>query len=379
MTELQRLFDNGYHTRNPHPSSENGGATTTFRVLQRSRLRLLRPTLLAVGVGLLLGVPALASALPAHPHVAPTIQPWSRYDTGRVNVVFPSQLPVVQLVQDANQSVSATLQLTAIYELSPGGLPTPTVVAAAFPDLASAFNSSSVPSTSSGHPVGLTAQLSVFPVGLALWSSPDAPAATGAPIGATTLTVSYSATTNTATDAGVALNWTLSAWPWVLTGDLLALEFSFSNPSGTSLTACTGSTLLFLTSPPCAGAPIAVGTPLWGTGYTSLEGESGAGPVALVSWGNSVDFGTSTSPIRCGADAVGGGVGELVLSAPGFPGSGASGKMAFALVAPPSSTVSALLHANPLLFAAALAVLGAVAAAGVTWYRRHDRRVRESL
>lgn len=379
MTEVQRLFDNGYHTRTPHPPSENGGSTTTLRLLRIRRSRLLRPLLLSAGVGFLLAVPALASALSTSPHGAPTIQPWSRYDTGRVNVVFPSQLPVVQLVQDANPSLSATLQLAAIYELSPGGLPTPTVVAAAFPDHASAFNASSTPSTISGNPVGLSAQLSVFPVGLPLFSSSGAPTATGAPVGTTTLTVSYSATTNTATDAGVALNWSLSGWPWESTGDLLALAFSFSDPTGTSLTACTSSTLLVLASPPCAGASIAVGTPLWGTGYTSLEGESGAGPVALVSWGDSVEFGSSTSPVRCGADALGGGVGELVLSAPGFQGSGASGKMAFALVAPPSNPVSAILHANPLLYGAALAALGAVAVAGVAAYRRHDRQVRDSL
>ncbi|HZY91528.1 MAG TPA: hypothetical protein VFG07_01950, partial [Thermoplasmata archaeon] len=97
----------------------NGGATAPAALLGLG--------LLAAGL-----FPGLASAGPT-PSVHLLAGPWSHYDTGRVNVVYPSALPVVQLVQDANSSFSATLGVTGVYEIAPGGLPTPTVVAAAFP------------------------------------------------------------------------------------------------------------------------------------------------------------------------------------------------------------------------------------------------------
>ncbi|MCI4336288.1 MAG: hypothetical protein L3K17_03710 [Thermoplasmata archaeon] len=380
MSRVQGLFDKGYTPRLPQSSLHQGGTTIEGGRVSERRAGAVRAAVLTAG--LLLSVLA-GSAGPAAATQSPaptSLQPWNHYDTGRVNVVFPAQLPAVTLVQDANASVSASLQLTGVYELSSGTLSNGTIVAAAFPDQAAAFNGSAAVS-GPNSPLSLTAQLAAFPVHATVWQTGALLAPTGSALGATTLTVSYSPTTNTAAVAGVGINWSLSSWPWVGPHDFLALSFAFGYATGAALTACTGSSLLYHTMPPCSGSSVANGTAVWGAGYTSVEGEGGGGPVAVVSWGNSVLFGTATSPITLGALANGTGASDLLLSAPEAGGdSGVSGTIGFALVAPAAPTlVAALLEGNSLIYGGSALVLGAIAVAGVLVYRRNDRRARELL
>lgn len=374
MTRVQRLFDKGYTPRRAHSVTRIGGYT-----IDPGRTGGRRPVGRAaawIAVGLVLGVVGAGAAVAAPS--GPT--PWDQYDTGRVSVVFPAQLPAVELVQDANASVSATLQLTGIYELSSGPLANATIVAAAFPAQAASFNGTASPAPSVS-PVALTAQLAAFPVRAAVWQTGGFLAPVAGALGQTTLSVRYGNAATTVTGAGVSINWSLSSWPWVGAHDYLALSFAFGYAAAGALTACTASTLLYHTMPPCVGSDVPNGTALWGAGFSCVEGEGGSGPVAAVSWGSDVVFGSATSPVTVGALANGTGKGDLLLSAPeAATGTGAAGTVAFALVAPAAAAaVAALVHGNALAYGAAVGVAAVVSAIGVVAYRRHDRRVRDEL
>lgn len=377
MSGVQGLFDKGYTTCADLPLTRKGGST--IDVVRRGDRRLGGRGAALLTAGLLLSV-VIATGVATASSGPNGIQPWDRYDTGRVSVVFPEQLPAVELVQDANSSVSATLQLTGIYELSSGPLANASIVAAAFPDQAQSFNgSASAPSPTA--PLALTAQLGSFPVQAQVWQTGGFLAPLGDALGQTTLSVSYSPSTTTASGAGVGINWSLSSWPWVAPHDYLALAFAFGYAAGGALTACTASSLLYHTLPACVGSPVPNGTALWGAGFSSVEGEGGGGPVATVSWANQVRFGSATSPVTVGALANGTGRGDLLLSAPEATStSGAAGTVEFALAAPPSpATVITALAGDPLVYGGTAVLLGAVSAVGVVAYRQHDRRVRDEL
>lgn len=374
MSQLQRLFGKGYTTRAAHSVMGNGGSTID-RGRSGARRRFARgAAVLAAGLVLtVLGSGAVAGS-PYQP------APWDQYDNGRVSVVFPVQLPAVELVQDANSSVTATLQLTGIYELSGGPLANASIVAAAFPAQAASFNGTAAAAPTTA-PVALTAQLAAFPVRAEVWQTGGSLAPTGVALGRTTLSVSYSDSATTSSGAGVGINWSLSAWPWVAPHDSLALSFAFGYAASGALTACTASSLLDHATPPCVGSDVPNGTALWGAGYSSVEGQGTSGPVAAVSWGSNVVFGSSTSPVTVGALANGTGRGDLLLTAPeAAAGSGASGTVAFALVAPlAQSVVAALLHGSVLAYGGAAVVATIAGVVGVLAYRRHDRRVRDGL
>lgn len=374
MTEVQRLFDKGYTPASAHSLTRTGGSTIDGR--RPHPAPRIVPSAAWLAAGLVLGI--VAAGVAAAAPLAPS--PWDQYDTGRVSVVFPEQLPVVELVQDANASVSATLQLTGIYELSSGPLSNATIVAAAFPAQAASFNGTASPAPGAA-PVALTAQLAAFPVRAQVWQTGGFLAPLGGALGQTTLSVSYSDTTTTTNGAGVAINWSLSSWPWVAPHDYLALSLAFGYAANGALTACTATSLLYHAAPPCVGSDVPNGSALWGAGFSSVEGEGGGGPVAAVSWGSSVAFGASTSPVTVGALANGTGKGDLLLSAPeAATGTGASGTVAFALVAPvPPAVVATLLHGSALVYGGAAAAAALVSVAGVLAYRRHDRRVRDEL
>ena len=370
MTAVQRLFDKGYTPRTPHRGLVSGTDGN------RGRRTATGGVGVAVGVACLLLVGGLVPGASARP--TPTVQPWTQYDTGRVNVVFPAQLPVVELVQDANSSVSATLQLLGVYEVSPGGFPLPTVVAAAFPSSATAFNSSS-PAASTGGPTTMGATLTVYPVGAPIWNATAAPLApVGLPRGSTSLTLSSGPSQSTSVVAGVAINWSVSGWPWSNANDLLALRFSFDFASGAALTACTGSSLFTRTIPACIGESVAPGSAVYSQGFSSFEGENGTGPIAVVTWGSSAVVGTTMTPVTAAGYSVAPGVGELLLCAPSSQGTAVSGTMGFALVAP-TQVLPQLLHGDLVAYAVALATIAAVALAGVLAYRRRDRRIRDEL
>lgn len=347
-----------------------------FRPPGPSRL----PSLGAVGFGLLLLIvglmPAATAAPPPGP--VPVATPSAHYDAGRVNVVYPSALPVVQLVQDANTSYTATLSVAGIYEIAPGGLPTPTVVAAAFPSTVQGFNGSGA-AGATGAPVSMFANLAVYPIDLALWT-PNVPLGpTGAPIGSTTLAIAFTPTPGSATTQGVAINWTVGGWPWVSPADSLAIVFSFDYASPGALTACRAASFLAVGVPACTGQTLSSGESAWGSAYASLEGEGGTGPVAVVGWSPSMEFGNATAPVVMGALAANPGAGDLLLMGPDAGSGPVAGALAFSLVAPSPVALPALLGGNALLYGGTVALLAAAALLGIGGYRRHERRTRESL
>ena len=380
MTKVQRLFDNRYTPSSPQRTGRGGGAVRPMigagvrSAPHRSRLRGI-PSV-ALGLPILLAVAATAAA--GVPSGTPTVQPWSHYDTGRVNVVFPSALPSVELFQDANASLSATLAIAGVYEIDPTASGGPEVVAGAFPFDVQQFNGTSV-GAAIGTPILMSANLPIYPVGIGLFDHGAQVVPTGAPVGATTLTVTFSPTTSTATAAGVGINWSVTGWT-AATGDLLAVGFDFGFGTSGKLTACEGSSLLHLAAPPCAGSGIASGSTLWGGQYTSLEGDGGSGPLAVVSWAGSIDYGTAATPVTMGAYASGGGAAELVLgSVPATGAAPARGTVAFALEAPTVVTLSTLVVGNGLVYVVSGVGVAALAAAAVVGVRRRDRRTLEEL
>ncbi|HYK92792.1 MAG TPA: hypothetical protein VEY07_01960 [Thermoplasmata archaeon] len=332
--------------------------------------------LLSLGVASLSLLTGLASAGTTPVHLA--AGPWSHYDTGRVNVVYPSALPIVELVQDANASLSATLGIAGVYEVTPGGLPTPRVVAAAFPSSVTAFNGSAS-GGATGAPFSMFANLAVYPTEVALWAPGTAVGPSAGPFGSATLSVAFSPTPISTTAAGVALNWTVSGWPWVSSQDLLAIALSFNYASGASLTACQLSPLASPSVPACLGHGIDEGASTWGSNYASLEGEGGTGPVATVTWSRTIQFGTAASPVVMGALASNPGSSDLVLMGTNAGAGPASGSLGFSLVAPTSGPLSVVITGNTLAYALSAAGLAALAGGGVVAYRRHERAVRAQL
>ncbi len=332
-------------------------------------------TAVSLGVLALTLLPSSAAANAAP--VSLLVQPWSHFDTGRVNVVYPSALPVVELVQDANASLSASLGLAGIYEIAPGGLPMPTVVAAAFPTTAAAFNGSAS-AGSAGAAFSMFANLSVYPVNLSLWAPGVALGPTAGPVGSATLSVLFSPTSAGTSTAGVSMNWSVSGWPWRSAGDLLAVAFDLGYASQNSLIACE-SPPLSLGLPSCTGEGVGSSQGLWGSRFTSLESNGGTGPVAVVSWSSSVLFGGSAAAVTMGALATNPGAGELLLMSPNAGAGPAGSTLSFSLIAPPAAAVASVLRADPVVYAISAASLAAAAAAGVGLYRRADRRLREAL
>lgn len=351
-----------------------GRAVTHARSAAR---RGFRPAALFVPLAVsILVAPLAASALAGAD--GPTVVPWSRYDTGRVNVVFPEERPAVELIQDANRSLSASLELTGLYELNTATSGAPLVVAAAFPANASGFNATTALG-SAGSPVGMYANLGVTPVSGSLWGNMSGIAAGTGPVTATTLAVAFTATTNTATEAGVVINWSVTGFPRTVQGTTFAVSFEFDYANGRAFTACEGSSVLFLAPAACAGSAIGNGSSLWGSQYTSLEGEGGFGPVAVVSWSPSVVYGTAASTVTFGGLVERPGVATFVLGSTPAGNSTARGTVAFALVAPPIGSLSTLYVGSGPVYGISAALLGVAAVAGLVAYRRRDRRLRDGL
>ncbi len=327
----------------------------------------------------LLVLPAAALAGPSAPAGFHTLVSSARssYDTGRVTAVFPTTVPRVQLYQDANASVSATLEVDQILELAPGGYPHPTAVAAAFPASVSGFNGTASPNATGT--VRLAALLQVLPVDAAIWAPSSVLTPTGATLGSARLDLAYSVDANGTASAGVRIAWNVSNWPWVSTGDSLAIEFAFSLVSGRSLLICSGTSPLEM-SPTCSTAPVGPAAAAWSSGYSSVEGENGTAPVAALSWGPAANLTAGRSvPYTIGAYSPDPGTAEVILGAPAEGSSSVSGSARFALVTPAVPLPPALLHGDLAIFAGTLVAILGAGAIGALAYQRRDRRLRESL
>ena len=360
MTRLQRLFGNGY-TSCPRWN----GRSMALRPAVRASVP-------AIVAAVLLFASPLVDAGPATSNVPAGV---ASYNTGRVSVILPQELPEVQLFQDANNSVSASLQIENVFELSPGSLPHPSIVAAAFPSAVRGFNGTSVSPTSE-WPITLTASLEVRRQNVSLWTPPALQGAVGGPVGAASLSVSFSPLDNGSTGAGVGIAWTIAHWPWTSPGDLLAVEMNLSVSPVENLTICSGVRPVGLALLPCQGDPIPGTTIEWGSSYDGLEGAGSGGPVAAVSWNSS---GASPgSAYTVGARSTGNGSADLVLGAPASGASSVSGDVGFALVAP-LAPVAALLTADAPAYAATLLVASLASLGGIVAYRRREARLKDEL
>ncbi len=334
------------------------------------------------GAGILLAASFLllpAAALGAEPSaVHPLASPaGSSYDNGQVTAVFPSTVPRVQLYQDANASVSATLEIDQILELTPGGYPHPTAVAAAFPASVTGFNG-----TGGANATGtmrLFALLQVLPVDAAIWAPSSVLTPTGATLGSARLALTYSLDANGTFSAGVRIAWNVSGWPWISPADTLAIEFAFSLASGRSLSICSGTTPLAL-SPDCSNAPAGPGAAGWSAAYSSVEGDNGTAPVAALAWDPLANLtGGRSVPYTVGAYSPVAGTAEVMLGAVADGSAAVSGSARFALVTPVLPALPVLLHGEGLVYGGTLLAVLAVGSVGVVAYRRRDRRIRETL
>lgn len=319
-------------------------------------------------------IPPVGSPALIHPGA------WASYDTGHVDVVLPSALPRVELFQDANSSVSASLQVDQVLEMVPGALPHPTVVAAAFPTGVLGFNGTGANATSA-WPLTLSAELEVRPQNVSLWANAPALLPVGGSIGEAVLQILYAPVDNGSASGGVSVSWTITDWPWVNPGDLLAVEFQFGLGSGRILTACTGSHPLDPDAPACAGQPIPSQGISWGSSYNCLEGANGTGPMAAVSWNApaSVPAGVA-APYTVGALSTGNGSAELLLGAAALGADQVGGAVTFALVSAPSIVpTAATLAGNGVVYAGSAFVAAMASLGGILGYRRRDRRTREGL
>ena len=304
---------------------------------------------------------------------------WASYDTGRVNVVLPAALPQVELFQDANSSVRATLQVDQIVELAPGGLPHPHIVAAALAQAVHGFNGSATTNASS-WPISLSAELEVRPANETLWSTgPAAAVPVGGALGLSVLTITYALIDNRSASAGVSVNWSVSDWPWVASSDLLAIELHFNLASGRQVTACAGEADPDAVPTGCTGTSLGPQGISWGSGYNALEGAGGSGPAASLGWNASAQLPWGAGvPYTVGAYSTGNGSAELLLGAPAHGASTVAGGVDFSLVVPVTSEVSRI-AADPAAFGGGLVVVTVASALGLALYRRRDKRLREEL
>lgn len=334
------------------------------------------PALGLLVVALVATSPLAAGSSP--PPVLTVPGAWASYDTGRVSVVLPAALPQVELFQDANSSLRATLQIDQIVELSPGGLPHPRIVAAAFAAGVHTYNGSSAQNASS-WPLSLSAELAVRPVNSTLWGSSGLPIPLQGGLGVSILTITYAPANNRSTTSGVAVNWSVSSWPWVAPTDLLAIEFHFSLSAGRQLTACSGPDGTETASTGCMGTALATNGISWGSSYTGLVGAGGSGPMAAVDWNTSarLPWGAAV-PYTVGTYDTGNGTAEVLLGAAAHGASLVTGSVDFQLVAPAGS-VLATVEGEPFVFGGTV-VAGTVASVtGLLLYRRRDRRLRDAL
>jgi len=320
-----------------------------------------------------------AVAAPAT-EISPPIPAWATYDTGRVSVVFPAAVPQVVLYQDANASVNAVLQVDGIFELAPGNLPHPTIVAAALPTQVSAFNATP-PANLTGAPFLFSAALEVRTTSVGLWStSTGVTPAGGWDVGPATLDIAYRATSPGSPGTGVLVNWSIVDWPWMQPHDLLAIELRFGASESATFTACTTSSALTPDAEHCVGAPFPDQAIVWDSTLSGIETEGADGPQASIAWSpTALAANGSETGYAVGAFATGNGTAEVVLGAAAGATSSVSGSVVFSLVAPLPPLAPVVLRGAALPFIATLLIAGGASIGGVLWYRQRERRLRSEL
>jgi hypothetical protein len=382
VTGVQRLFEKGYTPSFPLvPLGWRGASRVRVHARGAATASILAVTL--TGIFLVAGLGAGASPSRGSSggfHLA--TQPYAHTDTGRINVVFPLPLPRVELFQDANASVGASLQVDQILEVRPDGLPHPAVVAIASSQAVAGFNGTRANSTGGISPLSLSATLAVYPVAGNLWNG--TPSVVLAPSGpsraATALSISFTLSAPGAKSQGMQVRWSVVNWPWANTSDLLALEMTLTAFPANPLHACRAASPVSIDAP-CVGSSVPAGTILWSPGLTSVEAEGPSGPTAAVTWNATASVGPGrAAPVTVGLYAPSNGSGQVVIGVAGRGASNLSGATSFALVAPlPVALHLPLVKGVPLAYGAALAVSAAAVLGGVVAYRRYEERLRRDL
>ncbi|MCI4339737.1 MAG: hypothetical protein L3J73_00500 [Thermoplasmata archaeon] len=339
------------------------------------------PAVALVSIVLLSG---LAAATPGirpglSPSGGPAQFPWASYPAGSVRIVFPSTLPQVYLVDAANASMGALLQVDALLELGSGGLPHPTIVAAAYPTQAASFNSTPAENLSAS-PIAESASLEVHAVSASLWSPSGVSTYPGRAIGAATLSFSYSVIAPPS--SGVSVQWSVTGWPWVAPTDLLALELHFGLTEASAVTPCagTGSGTTGVGPAVCSGASLSGHGIAWDPTIHSVVAQEPGGDSAALAWTPTATLaGGSGTSLVVGTFAPTNTSAEVVLGASAGGSPSVSGALQFSLFTPALPMPPAVLRGSTLPYVAAVIASGALAGLGVLWYRRRDRRMRDSL
>ena len=363
MIRLQRLFGNGY-TEPPRLPSQMG----------RGGLRSIGGVLAVLGFAALLAVPGGALAQSA----APAAAPFDRYNTGSVEVVLPDALPTVDLVQDANASVSASLTLVKIVELrdAVGNASEPTVVAAAFESKVASFNRTSTPGGDTV--VALVANLTVYRDSGPLFplADSDVPNLPLVAIAPTTVSLTV---VSSPVEGVVNLTATIQNWPWASPDDLLAIGWEFAVANASGFAGCAGDRPVGVPPSACGASAFAFGNSTWGwSGFDGVQGLVGPGPSAQLRWGPSATLSNgATLPLTSGAQRTSPTGLEVVYGAPAYGTTGVTFSLAYGLAVP-------LLPPTLLHGALAPYLVGGAAAAGLVGVavlaaRRRDRRLLGSL
>ena len=371
---VQALFDNGYSHRSRVASL---GQPMRSGSVHRPRggPRLWTVAALAMAT-LALAIPSAGGVALSSSNVHPLVNPYYSYSTGRVDVTLPSAQPYVELSDAQNASKSAALSVDEILEVAPASS-SPQVVAVAFPSHLSTFNGST---PSGASTVSLIAALQVLPAEGAIWAGPGATVTPdGPPVGAAILSLNYSIPSGSSPGTGVAIQWTISGWPWRNSTDLLGVQLGLTTESGSGLTACSGSAAAGVAAG-CRGTALTPGTTVWGSTFVGLQGETVRGPTASVGWDGALTTASGASaPVTVGALGQTGSYGHLFLGGAAGGSASVTGSISFALVNPSFPSVPLVLHGEAGWFAVSLAVFASAGLAGFVATRRQARSIEASL
>lgn len=293
------------------------------------------------------------------------------YDSGAVRLTVEGAMPNFELAQDANASHAASLILRQIAELRPApneSTTGPMLVAIASPSDVRTYNTSS--QTHGGYAVELTANLTVFHALGPLFPPPGSvtPRQPDTPIAPTTLSVSVRS--DAATDAVVVAT-TISNWPWLDPGDLLALDWDLSVPGATSVAGCAVASSTAPTSTTACGPdPLASSASEWGTSLAGVESLGGSRALARLSW--SPGPSNAPAPTAVGAKGSGTGSTDVVVADGASAGAPVLFAMDYALAVPALPAPFAL-HGSLAPYVGGLVGAVLVAVGGLYVWRRRER------
>lgn len=369
----QRLFEKPYPAVQRDSRAPVNGSTLPERAISRPAASLSREwrraALVAPWLALLLLLPGSVAASPS------TSITSSTYDSGVVQIAFPSTLPQVRLALDASPSVAAVLTIDQVVEIVPGTSAHPTLARVADPTASSGFNTTE--SGGSGQfGLGLSGTLAVRSANIPLWqgSVSGLPPLNASPVSEMGLAVAYHLVPTTGNAQGLQFAWNITNWPWQSAGDLVGLEFELNVSSATGFQVCSTG------SPPsqCAGNPLSPGAIVWSnSSFNGVVASHGGNTEAELRWPTPPTL-HAASPFVTGAFYDTDGDARVTLATPDAGSSNVGGSAQFLLVIPPGShplTIST----SSVIWGAAVVGFGALVVGGVVSARRRDRRLRQEL